>query len=116
MERGARLRGLDNEALDAFVRIEVRERQKRELRRERDRIVLDLADQLGTGELARTLGTTAATAEALVGLARERASASTPQIAARRLGRDPDRWREADRHYEELGSTVRPPTFPPLGS
>ena len=110
------MRGHEGEALDAFVRRELRERQKRELRRERDRVVLEIAERLGTDELARSLGTTAATAETLVARARERVSVAPRQITARRLAYDPDRWREADRYYEALGRSVRPPTFPPRGS
>jgi hypothetical protein len=99
--------------LDVLVRRELRERQKSELRLERDRIVLDLAERLGTDELARSLGTTAATAEMLVGRARGRVSAAPGQISARRLARETDRWGEADRHYEALGRSVRLPAVPP---
>jgi hypothetical protein len=116
MERGVRPRGYEGEALDAFVRRELRERQKRELRRERDRVVLDLADRLGTEELARSLGTSFATAESLVRTARERVSVGPRRITARRVTRDPERWSEADRHYEALGRSVRLPAVPPRGS
>jgi hypothetical protein len=109
MERGVPLRGHEGSALDARVRRELRERQKRELRRERDRIVLDLAQSLGPEGLARSLGTTAATAELMVARARGRVSASPRLISARRAARDPDRWGEADRHYEALGRSVRLP-------
>jgi hypothetical protein len=109
MERGVPLRGHEGAALDALVRRELRERQKRELRGERDRVVLDLADSLGTDGLAHSLGTTRATAEALVLSARERVAGGPRRITARRLSRDPDRWGEADRHYEALGRSVRLP-------
>ena len=107
------MRGHEGEALDAFVRQELRERQTRELRRERDRVVLELAEKLGADGLARSLGTTSATAELMVLRARDRISAAPRQISARRMARDPDRWREADRHYEALGRSVRLPASPP---
>jgi len=107
------VRGHEGEALDAFVRRELRERQKRELRRERDRVVLDLAERLGTEGLAGSLGTSPATAETLVRRARERINFAPRQISAHRLSRDGERWREADRHYEALGRSVRLPPFTP---
>jgi hypothetical protein len=106
------VRGHEGAALDAMVRRELRERQKRELRGERDRVVLDLADSLGVDGLAHSLGTSRATAETLVLQARERISAGPRRITARRLSRDPDRWGEADRHYEALGRSVRLPHGP----
>src|SRR5581483_8570873 len=109
MDRGVTLRGHQGAALDAQVRRELRERQKRYLRGERDRVVLDLADSLGLDGLARSLGTTRATAETLVARARERAAAGPRKIVARRASKDPDRWGEADRHYEELGRSARLP-------
>jgi hypothetical protein len=99
--------------LDVQGRRELCERQKSELRQERDRIVLDLADSLGAEGLARSLGTTSATAERLVERARGRVYATPGRISARRLARDADRWGEADRHYEALGRRVR---LPPSGS
>ena len=116
MERGVPVRGHEGAALDARVRRELRERQKRELRRERDRIVLDLAEGLGPEGLARSLGTTPATAETLVQRSRARISAAPRQISARRVTGDPDRWGEADRHYEALGRSVRLPAAPPYGT
>ena len=113
MERGAGVRGQGDAALDARVRRELRERQKRELRRERDRVVLDLADSLGTQGLARSLGTSVATAETHVLRSRARIAAGPPRITARRSGRDPERWSEADRLYEALGRGVRMPGGPP---
>jgi len=88
---------------------ELRELQKEELRRERDRLVLDLSRSLGTDELARCLGTTPATTETLVQRARGRLSDSAGSVSARRMGRDPERWREADSHYEALGRNARLP-------
>lgn len=101
------MRGHEGAKLDTMVRRELRERQKRELRGERDRVVLDLADSLGLDGLAHSLGTSRATAETLVLQARERLSSGPGRITARRLPRDPDRWGEADRHYEALGRSVR---------
>jgi hypothetical protein len=112
MDRGVGVRGHDGAALDAMVRRELRERQKRELRGERDRVVLDLADSLGVDGLAQSLGTSRATAETLVARARERVAAGPRRISARRLSQDRDRWGEADRHYEALGRSARPPYSP----
>lgn len=107
------MRGHEGAALDAMVSRELRERQKHELRGERDRVVLDLADSLGLDGLAHSLGTSRATAETLVLRARERVSAGPRRITARRLSRDPERWGEADRHYESLGRSVRLPPHGP---
>ncbi len=103
-------------ALDVHVRAELRERQKRELRRERDRLVLDLAASLGADGLARSLGTTPATAETLVLRAQARVSARPRRISAARLSADRERWAEADRHFEALGRSARLPPAPPRGS
>lgn len=84
------------------------EREKRELRLERDRLLLDLARNLGTDDLARSFGTSAATAEQLVQRASRRLSGAEG-ISARRIARDPDRWREIDRYYESLGRSARLP-------
>jgi len=113
MERGAGLRGHEGAALDDLVRRELRERQTRDIRRERDRLVLDLADSLGAEGLARTLGTSLATAETMVLRAQARVSAAPRRITARRAQRDPERWGEADRHYESLGRSVRLEPRPP---
>jgi hypothetical protein len=115
MERSAGVRARES-ALDPFVRRALRERQKRDLGRERDRIVLDLAASLGTDGLAQSLGTTAATAELLVQRARERATVAPGTISARRVRRDPERWSEVDRHFEALGRSAGPPADPPRPS
>ncbi len=80
-----------------------------ELRRERDQIVLELARSLGTDGLAACLGTTSTVADTMVERARGRLTDASPEIAVRRVESDPDRWREADCHYESLGRTVRLP-------
>jgi len=86
-----------------------RERQKDELRRERDHLVLDLARDLGEQGLAERLGVSSTVVGAILAGARERldaraASAAGPEIAARRLrGRRPDRWADADDLFEALG-------------
>ncbi len=82
-----------------------RERQKVELRRERDRLVLELARD--RGGLAEQLGVSPAVSDKLLADARERLgahpSATMQQIAARRLRTDPSRWAEVDAYYEALG-------------
>ncbi len=86
----------------------LRELQKQELRRERDRLVLDLSRSLGTDGLASCLGTSAATTETLVQRARGRLAAAGEDVVARRQAHGADRWREADRHYEALGRMAPP--------
>jgi hypothetical protein len=113
MERGVPVRGHEGAKLDSLVRRELRERQKHELRGERDRVILDLADSLGLDGLAHSLGTTRATAETLVLRARERVASGPRRITARRISRDPERWSEADRHFEALGRSVRLPPHAP---
>ncbi len=87
-----------------------RERQKQELRRERDALVLNLASALGEQGLADRLGVTRPVVDKLLADARERIHARAPsqegqEIAARRPGADRDRWAEADANYQALGSS-----------
>lgn len=86
------------------------ERQKQELRRERDRLMLDLARGLGPVGLAERLGVSPPAVAKLVEGARERLGSGlaerdleAPQISARRLRNGDERWAEADAHYEALG-------------
>jgi hypothetical protein len=86
-----------------------RERQKQELRRERDAIVLAIGRDLGEAGMAERLGLTRPVVHKLLAGARERVdgagSSPTPAaIAARRLPVDGERWAWADAHYEALGS------------
>jgi hypothetical protein len=85
-----------------------RERQKQDLRRERDVVVLALARDLGERALAERMDVTQAAIDRLVEGARDRLGAGAPSeepmILARRLGADPDRWADADAHFEALGS------------
>ena len=94
-------------------RHELREREKRELRDERDRLLVELAQSLGSDGVARCFGTTADTADTLVQRARGRLVGTGSEISARRAVRDPERWSEADRHYEALGRSARLPDRPP---
>jgi len=85
-----------------------RERQKDELRHERDRLVLDLARELGEQGLAVRLSVTRAVLEKILAGARERlaAGASSAREPATAAGSPPvgrDRWPDADSHYEALG-------------
>jgi hypothetical protein len=93
-------------------RHQLREREKRELRHERDRLLVELAQSLGSDGIARAFGTNAATADTLVQRARGRLVPPSNEISARRMQSDPERWSEADRHYEELGRRVRLPDGP----
>jgi hypothetical protein len=116
MDHAGPVRGHEGDVrLHAQARLELRERQKQELRRERDLIVLELARKLGADGLADSLGTSATTTETLLGRVRGRIALEPAEFAARRITRDPDRWREADRHYEALGRSVRLPAVPPRG-
>jgi hypothetical protein len=99
--------GSEGRESGSVARYFARERQKRELRGERDRVLLALARDLGQRPLAACMGVSEATVASLVADARERVgSGSSPAqspIVARRL---PDRrdWADADTHYEALGS------------
>jgi hypothetical protein len=86
-----------------------RERQKRELRRERDAIVLAIARDLGEQGLAERLGVAQPVVDKLLADARDRLGAGVPapqeaEMSVRRQTRDRERWAEADAHYEALGS------------
>jgi len=100
---------VDADGATSAARYFARERQKRELRRERDAIVVALARDLGERGLAAQLGVTEPVAGQLVAGARARLAgeAYAPaggEFRARRLGVDPDRWADADAHYQALGS------------
>jgi hypothetical protein len=109
-----KVEALDETAIDAHgsvnaARFLARERQKQELRRERDAIVVALARDFGEGGLAESLGVSGAVVGKLVAGARERLGEGPdgegePQITVRRLGADSQRWAEVDAHYEALGS------------
>jgi len=88
------------------------ERQKDELRRERDHLMLDLARELGPIALAERFGVTSSAMSRLVDEARERLSvratgrgSGEPEISARRLVTGEARWADADADYEALGRT-----------
>jgi hypothetical protein len=99
----------DGVAPSAAARYIARERQKEDLRRERDHLVVDLARDLGEQGLSESLGVTPRVVGDLLAGARARLeararSASGPEITARRLrGGRPDRWADADDLYEALG-------------
>jgi hypothetical protein len=87
----------------SVARYFAREREKRELRRERDVVVVRLAGNLGMGMLARELDVAPAVASKLVADARERLNADTT-ITVRRARRDRERWADVDTYFEALGS------------
>ena len=99
---------LDSCEAGSVARYIARERQKHDLRRERDVVVLALARDLGARELAERMDVTHAAIDRLVEGARDRlaagASYEQSMIVARRLRADPDRWADADAHFEALGS------------
>jgi hypothetical protein len=84
------------------------ERQKHDLRRERDVVLLALARDLGVRALAERMDLTPAAIDRLVEGARDRlgagASSEGPMIVARRQRANSDRWADADAHFETLGS------------
>jgi hypothetical protein len=110
------------------------ERQRCELRRERDRVVLGLAQELGPERLAELFGVREAAIEKLIEGAQGRTQEAAPGAApsARLAGpgtraprrilpgrpprftRSPDRWAEADDHYEALGRDD--PDAPDMGA
>jgi hypothetical protein len=109
-EQGGVLVGAPNPASVAgYI---ARERQKRELRRERDHLLLDLARGLGEQGLAERFGVTPAVLDMMLADARERlacaTSAAEPGITARRGASGRDRWPDADAHYEALGRLPLP--------
>ena len=99
---------LDSRDAGSVARYIARERQKHDLRRERDVVVLALARDLGERELAQRMNVTHAAIDRLVERARDRlaagASSEQSMIVARRLRADPHRWADADAHFEALGS------------
>ena len=82
-----------------------REREKQELRRERDVVMLRIARDLGEGTLADGLHVTPAVVDKLVAAARARLD--TSQITARRTSANRERWADVDTYYEALGSRPR---------
>ncbi len=92
------------------VRCIARERQKKELRRERDALLVRLARDLGERGLAESFGVARPVIGKLLAYTRARLDASgaqhgTGEIVVRRISADHDRcWAEADAHYEALGS------------
>lgn len=91
-----------------------REREKQELRRERDAMMLRIAGEFGEATLAERLHSSPAVVDKLLADARERlgggSSGSAPTITVRRARAERDRWADIDTYYEALGS--RPQTFP----
>jgi hypothetical protein len=86
------------------------EREKQELRRERDHVLLDLAADLGPAELARRFGVEPPVIARLLDGARGRLNSALgdrasrrAEISARRLRTGEPRWGAADAHYESLG-------------
>lgn len=104
--------GVETEAVGNAARHLARERQKRELRDERDRLVLDLARDLGPQGFAKQLGVAPPVIDKLLVDARSRlelkvASSLGSPITARRLTTRADRWADADAHYARLGCGAR---------
>jgi hypothetical protein len=99
---------LDSRDAGSAAQYIARERQKHDLRRERDVVLLALARDLGVRALAERMDVTQAAIERLVEGARDRLGAGpSPEetvIVARWLRADPDRWADADAHFEALGS------------
>jgi len=99
----------DGEQTSVACQIAV-EREKQELRRERDHVLLDLAADLGPAELARRFGVEPPVIARLLHGARGRLNSAPAardggraEISARRLRTGEPRWGAADAHYESLG-------------
>jgi hypothetical protein len=85
-------------------------REKEELRRERDHVMLQLATDLGPAELARRFGVEPPVITKLLAGARARLNGvagegdrTGAEISARRVRRGEPRWALADAHFEALG-------------
>jgi hypothetical protein len=105
-DRGASIEGVTS--MNA-ARCIARERQKKELRRERDALLVRLARDLGEQGLAESFGVARPVIGKLLADTRARLDAGDAQqdmgeIVVRRISADRDRWAEADAHYEALGS------------
>lgn len=90
-----------------------RERQKQELRRERDRLMLDLERDLGLTGVAERFGIGSPAMTKLLEGARERLNGARTEgrsggleISAGRLRPREGRWADADAHFEALGRTL----------
>lgn len=86
------------------------QREKQELRRERDHLMLHLAADLGPDELARRFGVESPVIAKLLDGARGRLNTAggdgdgaRAEISARRVRAGEPRWLVADAHYEALG-------------
>jgi hypothetical protein len=82
-----------------------REREKQEVRRERDVVMLGIARNLGEGALAERLDVRPAVVDRMLASARERLD--VPTITIRRVSASRDRWADVDTYYEALGSRPR---------
>jgi hypothetical protein len=95
-------------AMRTVNRYLARQRQREELRRERDTLVLAIARDIGERALAERMEVQQETVGKLLGDAGNRLnvglSPTEPMITARRLSRDRHRWAEIDTYYEALGS------------
>jgi hypothetical protein len=89
-------------------------REKDELRRERDHLILDLAARLGPAVLAQRFGVEPPVIAKLLEGARGRLNSSPAEddhiraeIIARRVRATEPRWVVADAHFEALGRASR---------
>lgn len=112
MDARVRNRGGDlqlaSRAAGSVARYLARERQKAEIRRERDVVVLAVTKDLGERVLADRMGVAPVVISKVVADARDRVRGSRPDargaITARRLSLACHRWADADAHYEALAS------------
>jgi hypothetical protein len=101
---------LDGDEQARVARYIALEREKEELRRERDHMMLHLAADLGPAEMARRFGVEPPVVSKLLAGARGRLNNvpaegdySRAEISARRVRAREPRWVAADAHYEALG-------------
>jgi hypothetical protein len=90
------------------------EREKDELRRERDHLILDLAAKLGPAVMAQRFGVEPPVIAKLLEGARGRLNTAPAEddhrraeIVARRVRATEPRWVVADAHFEALGRASR---------
>jgi len=106
-ERDVLIEGAERARAARYIALE---REKDELRRERDHLILDLAADLGPAVLAQRVGVEPQVIAKLLDGARVRLNSAPAEddhlrdeIIARRKRAGEPRWVVADAHYEALG-------------
>ncbi len=110
-ERDVLVEGSEQARVARYIALE---REKDELRRERDHLILDLAASLGPAVLAQRFGVEPPVIAKLSSGARGRLNSAPAEddhlraeIIARRVRASETRWVVADAHFEALGRASR---------